>query len=261
MGKDSRRRRTDSWDGNASKEYRNRNSTQQGSAIQSSTMSDRRFKYASSPLHLHTITPSPPPFDLLATLYLDGRESAERRIIIYLDPSYEDFTPSPGGAGARGLMKSRWVKGKDGNIYEHLWVFKDVGIETIMDKMALSAKNDLLDKDEDALADALGRSGISHENDLRREESQKAGQIEVRIKRITLGEKSNDRHFRPKYTEGEDRNMDMEGVGSDITHHTGYFFQREAVSVSQGPNDLQICSKPNHRFEVYPSDKLRSVPG
>ena len=221
MSKDSRRRRTDSWDGSASRDHRNRNSTQRGSVFQSSIMSDRRPKSGSSPLHLHTTAPSPPPFDLLATLYLDGRECPERRIIIYLDPSYEDFTPGPGGVGARGLMKSRWVKGKDGNIYEHLWVFKNIGIETILDKMALTANDDILDRDEDALADALGRSGISHENDLQREESQKAGQIEVRIKRITLGEKSNDRHFRPKHREGEDNDMDMEGVGSDITHHTG----------------------------------------
>ena len=31
------------------------------------------------------------PFDLLVTLYLDGREKAERKIIVYLDPNHEDF--------------------------------------------------------------------------------------------------------------------------------------------------------------------------
>lgn len=104
-------------------------------------------------------------------------------------------------------------------IHEHAWVFKDIGIESILDKMALTSENDpMAANEEDACIDALGRAGICHEDDMTREENHKTGQIEVEITRIVLGRKRVDSDFRPKHREGEDENLDMGKIKSEITH-------------------------------------------
>ena len=164
-------------------------------------------------------TPHRPPFDLLATLYLDGREKAERKVIVYLDPEYEDFNPGTGYQTSRSIIKSRWVQGRDGMIQEHAWVFKDIGIETILDKMALTSEKDSMTaNEEDAIIDALGRTGICHEDDMIREEKHKSGQIEVEITRVVLGRKRVDTEFRPKHREGEDEDLDTGRIKSEVTH-------------------------------------------
>lgn len=117
-------------------------------------------------------------------------------------------------------MKNRWVAGKDGNIYEHAWVFKAIGIETILDKMALTTNNSSANEDEDLLIDALSRSGICHEDDLKREESKKAGRIEVRIMRVVIGRKTIDNGYRPKHRENEKDDIDMKSIESELTHTT-----------------------------------------
>lgn len=71
-------------------------------------------------------TSAPPPYDFLASLFLDNRQTAHRQAIVYLDPLNEDFA-SPCG---KIKLHSRWVQGNDGNLKEYLWGFKDVGIET-----------------------------------------------------------------------------------------------------------------------------------
>ena len=96
-------------------------------SIDFESSSDR--KHRSSLTCSRSIARAPPPFDLLATLYLDGREKAERRVIVYLDPEYEDFSPGFKGDTARQIMRSRLVRGNDGSIHEHAWIFKDIGIE------------------------------------------------------------------------------------------------------------------------------------
>ena len=173
----------------------------------------------SDPGYWPSIAPHRPPFDLLAALYLDGRKKAERKAIIYLDPEYEDFNPGTRHQTSRTIMKSRWVQNRDGMIQEHAWVFKDIGIETILDMMALTSENDsVAANEEDAIIDALGRTGIRHEDDIAREEIHKAGQIEVEITRIVLGRKRVDYDFRPKHREGEDEDVDMGKIKSEVTH-------------------------------------------
>ena len=129
------------------------------------------------------------------------------------------------------------MTGKDGNIYEQAWVFKDVGIEAILDKMVLMANDSSPEKDEDDLVDAFNRTGMCLDEDLKREESKKIGQIEVTIMRVTIGRKKIDRNYRPKHQEGEDDDVDMERIDSDLCHTT--------ASVPQVPapqfNALIIC--------------------
>ena len=104
-------------------------------------------------------------------------------------------------------------------IHEHAWVFKDIGIETILDKMALTSEADSMAvNEEDAVIDALGRTGIHHEDDMTREEKHRVGQIEVAITRIVLGRKRVDSDFRPKHREGEDEDVGMGKMKSEVTH-------------------------------------------
>ncbi len=95
----------------------------------------RRRRGNSEPITTPSKSP-PPPFHLLATLYLDGRENAERKVIVYLDPEDEEFFWPDG----RVFFKSRWVETQTGGLVERGWVFKDVGIETAFEKMLISDK-------------------------------------------------------------------------------------------------------------------------
>ena len=90
--------------------------------------------------------------------------------------------------------------------------------------MALTTRSGHAEKEEDAVIAALSRTGICHEDDLKREESNKAGQIEVNIHRIFLRRKKVESDFRPKHQEGEADDIDMGGLKPEVTHTTGYVF-------------------------------------
>ncbi|KAL8785974.1 MAG: hypothetical protein Q9213_003050 [Squamulea squamosa] len=158
-----------------------------------------------------------PPFTLLATLYLDGRRKPERKIVVYLDPNDEDFNQPAGLV----KFKCRTVQGCDGFLREHAWVFKDIGIETIFDKVALGENARDTSELEDVLVEGMNRSKINDGPVLTNEESGKIGQIVVELERVVLGRKYKERNFRPKHNEGDRDDVDMEGVGSDVVHTTG----------------------------------------
>ncbi|OCK85605.1 hypothetical protein K432DRAFT_439142 [Lepidopterella palustris CBS 459.81] len=153
---------------------------------------------------------------LLASLYLDGRSKNERRTIIYLDPTHHHFNEPAGTV----CLTSRWVLAKDGSMMAHKWLFKDVGIETLFDKMMLSGdiKSDFAtNKDaEDALIDAIGSLG-TQDHDL---PEAKAGTIKIVLQRVKIGREYDDEKYRPDYTEGETGDVDMDGADK-VTHTTG----------------------------------------
>ena len=155
-------------------------------------------------------------------MYLDGRDKPERRVIVYLDPHDEDYNKPDGEV----TIKTRWAQGKDGTLKEQAWVFKDVGIETMFDKLIIAGDIDIAtpipNSSEDALVEAMDIAYLSGDADMIREEKSKVGQILVVIERVKLGEKWRDNHFRAKHKEGEPQDVDMQGVGKDITHTTGY---------------------------------------
>ena len=162
----------------------------------------------------------PPPFHLLASLYLDGREKPERRVIIYLDPDDADFS-YPGGEVE---INGRWAQGKDGNIKEQSWVFQDIGIETLFDKMLIAGDNSdtpISERNEAELTNAFDNIYLDGDGDFVREEKSKVGQILVTIERVKLGEKWRDTNFRAKHMEHEMENVDMVDAGKEITHTTG----------------------------------------
>jgi len=154
-------------------------------------------------------------------MYLDGRSKAERRIVVYLDPDDDDFNKPDG----RAQFKTRWVEGRDGKLREHAWMFKDVGIETVFDKMLLSGDHHVSGKvnmrDEDGIIAAMNAADLGAEGDVEREERTKLGQIVVTIERVKLGEKWVDNRFRAKHKEGEADDIDMDGASNEIMHTAG----------------------------------------
>ncbi|KAI9828225.1 MAG: hypothetical protein M1819_004581 [Sarea resinae] len=179
-----------------------------------------------------------PPFHLLASLYLDGREKPERKLIIYLDPEDEEFNEPDGMV----VFKTRWVEGKDGKLREHVWLFQDVGIEASFDKMLISAAHssagDMLAQDEDELIEAMNFSASLKEGEKTNVETSKAGQIVVKLERIQLGTKSTDHNFRAKHKEGELDDVDMAGAEKDITHTTGF----GQTSLVKGSKNVRIVT-------------------
>ena len=164
----------------------------------------------------------PPPFHFLASLFLDGRAKAERKVIIYLDPKDEDYNYPDG----KIEIKTRWAQGKDGNLKEQSWVFQDVGIETLFDKMIIAGDIDINDptpiQDGDKLVNAMSSTYLDGDNDMSREEKSQVGQILVTLERVILGGKWRDRNYRPKHNENEMQDVNIENANKEITHFTGY---------------------------------------
>lgn len=141
---------------------------------------------------------------------------------MYLDPDDVDYNLPDG----KVQMKTRWVEGRDGRLKEHAWVFKDVGIETVFDKMLISGDHQVVSgnvnkRDEDAIIAAMESTGLEPDGDIKREEKSQVGQIVVEIQRVKLGEKWDDKNFRAKFKEDDVKDVDMEGANSDITHTAG----------------------------------------
>ncbi|KAL8813626.1 MAG: hypothetical protein Q9200_000108 [Gallowayella weberi] len=159
-----------------------------------------------------------PPFTFIATLYLDGRKKPERRIVIYLDPNDEDFNQPFGKVS----FKSRCVQGRDGLMREQAWVFKDIGIETMFDKIALrdGPRNKL--EFEDIIVDAMENSRLGGGHVGTCEEDRKVGQIVVELERVVLGRKYRERNHRPRHYEDDQYDVIMEGVDHDVVHKTDF---------------------------------------
>ena len=154
-------------------------------------------------------------------------------------------------------MKSRWVQTKDGDIQEHAWVFNDIGIATILDKLVLSNTGKNTREDESAMIAAMEGAGISAETDIEREENKKVGQIEVKISRVVLGRKSIHYPYRPKHQEGEREDVDMDATDPELTHTTGSVSTcHDHVAVTDDCRLMQTkaavsCRIPVVNYELY----------
>ncbi|KAL8706058.1 MAG: hypothetical protein Q9201_000880 [Fulgogasparrea decipioides] len=157
------------------------------------------------------------PFSFLATLYIDGRKEPERRLVVYLDPGNEDFKQPYGEV----QFKCRLVQGYDGRLEEKFWVFKELGIETVFNRIALRDGTKGTGEEEDLIVDAMKGSGLDKEYNEGPQEQGKVGQIVVELERIMLGKPFYDKYFRAKHVAGDDEDVDMEGLSSDVAHATG----------------------------------------
>ena len=103
----------------------------------------------------------------------------------------------------------------------HKWVFKDVGIESMFDKLLLSrdVKEEEANKeDEDAIINAMNSLGTKEEDGD--EEEAKVGVISIILHRIKVGYEYDDRDFNPSYREDEGADVDMADANK-VTHTTG----------------------------------------
>lgn len=190
-------------------------------------------KNLSSPLrpsHDHP-TAGPPPYHILVSLYLDGRQTPERRAIVYLDPCHPDFD-------AVVIMKSRMVQNRYGILTEHAWVFKDVGIETIFENMLIDGH---LEEEtlEDEMVEAFGSAVLDAERDIAREERVHVGKIVVELQRVTLSDKRTKHDFKAKHQEGEADDIDMGGIRPDIAHSAGSVYHHlSSLPCPRDPQDF-----------------------
>jgi len=171
-------------------------------------------------------TPSPPgscspaapalkaKWHLLASLYLDGRKVPERQTMIYLDRNHEEFKLDTDG---EITMKSRWVKNRDGTISSMAWVFADVGVETMLDKLLISAADAAANtNDEDDIASALETAAL----DQREEEQAKPqmGQIVVVFERVTVTQTFEDEEYTGGRYDDEFDDVSGKKLDKDVTH-------------------------------------------
>ncbi|KAL8901016.1 MAG: hypothetical protein Q9207_005409 [Kuettlingeria erythrocarpa] len=159
-----------------------------------------------------------PPFHLLASLYLDGRAVAERRSVIYLDPSEEDFSHPDG----KVTFNHRRVQGRNGGLKEQAWIFKDVGIETVFRRVALSDHDEHLQDPDDLLVDAMRSSKLVDRSLDAIQEQGKVGQILVVLQRVRLGRKYVEDDYHAKLREGDEGDTEMDEMGPDVAHRTAF---------------------------------------
>ncbi|KAL8997362.1 MAG: hypothetical protein Q9169_003344 [Polycauliona sp. 2 TL-2023] len=187
-----------------------------------------------------------PPFSLVASLYLDGRRKAERKVVVYLDPTDEDFNPPTGLV----KFKCRTVLGRDGSLIENAWVFKDIGIETKFERFGLRETAREAVEPEDILVDAMKTSKLGDEHVVESNENEKIGQIVVELERVRLGKKYQEHNYRPKHMEGDAEDVDMGGVGSGMIHTTGLEYlkkQLQKFNFPGYPQDIQQRSPPQRQ--------------
>ncbi|KAL8872648.1 MAG: hypothetical protein Q9174_001761 [Haloplaca sp. 1 TL-2023] len=156
-------------------------------------------------------------YAFLATLYIDGRTKPERKLVVWLDPSGQDFNQPDGLVH----FKSRLVQGQDGTLEEQAWVFKDVGIEAVFDKIALQDGRQPPAEPEDVLVDAFNASGFGLERTAGVDEQGKVGKIVVELEKIRVGKPFYEKGWRPKHQEEEEEDVNMEDVNQDVAHKTG----------------------------------------
>ena len=160
------------------------------------------------------------PFDLMVSVFIDGRAKPECRQMIYLDPKHPRYN-------SHCILKGRWVdpgdaSSRDGKAGLLQWVFSDRGINHILEQLdvnkVLSKTSTNLDEaDFEAMREKLGEDLLEDPKD----QHMKAGQIEVRIRRVICMEGDPvDQKFKAYHYAGSDENpRDMD---DDCTHTTSF---------------------------------------
>ena len=163
-----------------------------------------------------------PSYSFLASLYLDGRSMPEQQVIIYTDPTHEDFHAPDG----KVILKHRRVQSEDGTMTEHAWLFKGKAIETAFNRLAIHSSHARIEgQDEDAMIEAMKSTGFDQGGGLGDYES-KVGQIVIELRRVVLGQRAYDPHYRSKHQEGQEEDTDMDVVDPKLAHATGLTYSK-----------------------------------
>ena len=153
---------------------------------------------------------------LIAEVYLDGCKKAERRAVIYLDPTDEKF-PRDGVT----WIRHRWARNANGVLQEYHWVFKERGIDYAVRNMDLNvddaAAEDAFDRPEDALTEAFPRLLSDEQETI---PTPQLGQIRVVLRRATIGETFIDPNsFQGRATQG-DESLEKKFLDKNFEHVT-----------------------------------------
>lgn len=109
-------------------------------------------------------------------------------------------------------------------LFEHAWVFKEVGIETIFEKISISEGHNQADRasqpDEDAMITAMNATELGAEGNIKNDERCSVGQIVIVVERIVVGVKWSEENYRPKHRDVQADDVNMDGLGNNITHTT-----------------------------------------
>jgi len=175
---------------------------------------------------------------LLATLRLDGRRKFEAQRIILLDKGHSNFRHPEGEVH----LSSRRFRDDDGGLRECGWVFKEVGVERMLEKLLLSRGDDgVVPAEDDDFLTAFGALGANNMEDA--EEEGSVGQIELTLERVSVGIIHRDVHFAVRH----DQDTDM-----DIGHHDGkmkHSAGRDVGAKARGRYDTI-------KYEPYRQDEL-----
>ncbi|KAK4952867.1 hypothetical protein LTR66_013718 [Elasticomyces elasticus] len=155
-----------------------------------------------------------PPYHMAATLYLDGRKQPEKCMVVDLGPNHNDNK-------SRVVFTHRRQEGADGTLRKCTWYFRDVGVETLLDKLLINQDDDesqsFVRRDgEDASETTRARLEDGLEN---KEEVVKLGQIEIVCERVTFGHKHLDTNFEAAHSEDKIE-IDIDAA-SRVSHTAG----------------------------------------
>lgn len=154
-------------------------------------------------------------WDILASVYIDGRATPERRAIVYVDPAHRDFRND-----GKVTISHRLVQDVDGDITSRGWVFGEIGIETLLDKLMIEGEavdeEAICQAEEEDLLKALNGNSLD-EN----EEAKQVGQITVVLERIMVGFRDQEFHFKAIYREEACAATGPGGEASGLSHTAG----------------------------------------
>lgn len=169
--------------------------------------------------------PIPPPFDLIVEVFIDGRTKAEIRSALYLNPSNPYYSP------ADVILKGRrvWAPSRRGEpmrscIYD--WVFTDVGIEVLFERMDVEDTIDDVGKETGGDPEVAGLANLLQNTAnvaSQDEEDQelKIGKIEVVFNRAILGSSGCPTGAPRDLNDPEEaQTAPQKAIGKDVTHTT-----------------------------------------
>ncbi|CAK4030259.1 Hypothetical predicted protein [Lecanosticta acicola] len=166
---------------------------------------------------------------LLATLRLDGRLTPETQALVFLDKSHP-YYPSDGCF----VMGEKKVCGSDNIVRTHRWIFRDVGIETLLEDVELN-KAEISEEEE--LENALQGMGADLEE---KEETGCVGRIEVTLERVHLDGAT--------YLGPERVSSEQEGSATSMAFKPS----REISHTAQLDEGTRSPTKSTHYLKWYP---------
>jgi hypothetical protein len=166
-------------------------------------------------------TPEPTPFDFLVEVFIDGRSKAEIRSLVGLNPDSLDYErnfvltgrrvhiPGPAGAPLQQCV--------------HDWVFTDVGIEVLLERMGVKDTDEPNPQDDHEVAGLADMLQDTAKVDVKKDEAQelKVGKIEVLFTRVVVGSTKTHTNTSKSLDDAElAQPAQSIGLGNDVTHTT-----------------------------------------